>query len=84
MKFHFVSADTVQSRAKEIQPYWDQVLRTIGTRSVHSVSCRGDSTVLVADVSTSKEFQAHDFLDVSHSESSDDSSDKDNSFRFSY
>ncbi|XP_065058999.1 uncharacterized protein LOC135686653 [Rhopilema esculentum] len=74
VKFHFVSAETVQLRAKEIQPYWDQVLRIIGTRSVHTVSCRGDSTVLVAEVSTAKEFQAHVFLDVSDSESSDDDS----------
>ena len=74
VKFHFVSAETVQLRAKEIQPYWDQVLRIIGTRSVHTVSCRGDSTVLVGEVSTAKEFQAHVFLDVSDSESSDDDS----------
>ena len=62
-------------RAKEIQPYWDQVLRIIGIRSVHTVSCRGHSTILVAKVSTAKEFQAHVFLDVSDSESSDDFED---------
>ena len=59
VKFHFVSAETVQLRAKEIQKYWGHVLRIIGTRSVHTVSCRGDSTVLVGEVSTAKEFQAH-------------------------
>ena len=75
MKFHFVSAETVQLRAKEIQQYWDQVLRIIGIRSVHTVSCRGHSTVFVAEVSTAKEFQAHVFLDASDSESSDDFED---------